>query len=79
MQLLTFWEAPALGMSIAALAANLVSPLFRDRKVKCCACFHRAVGPRAPAVAMNDALDIRQAYARPFELVLAVQALKHTE
>ena len=48
----------------------------REREIKTGAVTHLALGPNAPAVAMNDPLDNGQADAGAFKLVFTVQALK---
>src|ERR1035441_4771291 len=55
------------------------SVLYWDGKVKGRAAVHHAFGPRSTAVPVNDALNVRQADACAFELLLGVQALKHSE
>src|ERR1035441_6086199 len=55
------------------------SVLYWDGKVKGRAAVHHAFGPRSTAVPVNDALDVRQADACSLELLLGVQALKHSE
>src|ERR1039457_5499057 len=55
------------------------SVLYWDGKVKGRAAVHHAFGPRSTAVPVNDALDVRQTDACALALLLAVQALKHSE
>src|SRR6185312_14895987 len=51
----------------------------REREVERRPLPQLALGPDTAAVALNDALDDRQAHARSFELRLRMQALEHAE
>src|SRR5574341_2527334 len=67
------------GLSSTSKIIFSVMSILSKYKVKSCALVHGSLGPDAPAVAVDDALNGRQPHARAGKLVHRVQALERAE
>src|SRR5574337_324258 len=67
------------GLSSTSRIIFSVISVFSKRKVESCAFVQGGLRPDAPAVAVDDALHGRQAYAGAGKLVHRVQALERAE